>query len=445
MSMSIATHSMMSHPSPVAAFSGYGLGVEKSSPQGFLGLVWLAVALGVIAMFEPSPGDIGIGVVALAGVLWGKIHWQRALVLPFVLLALFVFSNLVSLCYAFDVNSGAIYFVTTLFMIVSWLFLTGVLGKHQERGLRAVMSAFTIAGVVSSLLAILAYFQIIPLGDWLLFFDRIKGFFKDPNVFGPYLVIVAVYALLRLQSAALSRKIVWAGVCLISTLGVLLSFSRAAWANYGVTIGVFFALDLFANKTKRSGRRVILVAVVMAILAGAVYYATTIPQVGEVVAYRSEIQSYDSDRFATHEAALRLGLDNPLGVGPGQSFRLLNYATHNLYLRVFSENGVIGFLALILFMLATLVRSLVLSQKAMTAFQRSIFCLVAAALVGALVNSFAIDTLHWRHLWLLLAIGWMPLWPVSQNSVCDRPANSPTAVGAHSGTEVCSTWTAPCQ
>jgi len=196
------------------------------------------------------------------------------------------------------------------------LFLAGVLGKHQERGLRVVMSAFSIAGVVSSLLAILAYFNIVPLGESLLFFDRVKGFFKDPNVFGPYLVIVSAYALLRLQNAAFGRKIVWAGLCLISTLGVLLSFSRAAWANYAVSIGLFFVLDLFTSRSKRSGRRVILVVLVIGILAAAVYYATTIPQVSDVVAYRTEIQNYDTDRFATHAAALQLGLSNPLGVGP---------------------------------------------------------------------------------------------------------------------------------
>jgi len=439
MSMSLAPTSMMLHPLP-AGFSGYAVAVERQSEKSFLGLVWLAVALGVVAMFEPSPGDIGISALALAGLLWGKIQWQRALALPLILLALFVFSNLISLCYAFDVNSGATYFVITLFMVVSWLFLVGVLGKHQERGLRTVMSAFSIAGAVSSLLAILAYFQIVALGESLLFFDRVKGFFKDPNVFGPYLVIVSAYALLRLQSASFGRKIIWAGICLIGTLGVLLSFSRAAWANYAVTIGLFFVLDMFTSGSKRSGRRLILVAVVIAILAAAVYYATTIPQVSDVVAYRTEIQSYDTDRFATHEAALKLGLDNPLGVGPGQSFRLLNYATHNLYLRAFSENGVIGFLALILFLLATLVRSLLLSLRAPSPFQRSMFCLVTAALAGALLNSLAIDTLHWRHLWLLLAIGWMPLWKhapaAAQTSVCG-PTTSQTEVG--------DTWTTQCR
>jgi hypothetical protein len=128
------------------------------------------------------------------------------------------------------------------------------------------------------------------------------------------------------------------------------------------------------------------------------------------MSYRTEMQTYDADRFANFIPALRLGLNNPLGVGPGQSFLTLDYATHNLYLRTFSENGIIGFLTFSAFALVTLVRSLVLAQKAFNAIQRSLFALIAAALCGTLLNSFTIDTLHWRHFWLVLALGWMPAW-----------------------------------
>jgi O-antigen ligase len=145
-------------------------------------------------------------------------------------------------------------------------------------------------------------------------------------------------------------------------------------------------------------------------VAGGLAYALAIPQVGEVVAYRTELQDYDLDRFATQTAALQLGFSNPLGVGPAQSFALLDYATHNLYLRIFSENGVLGFLSLAAFLLLTLLRSLVLSFRAGKASQRAMFALITAAICGTLLNSFTIDTLHWRHFWMLLALAWMPLW-----------------------------------
>jgi len=185
--------------------------------------------------------------------------------------------------------------------------------------------------------------------------------------------------------------------------------------NYAVTLFCFLGLNLFANRSSRPARRNLLVLVALAIIVGAaIVYAMTIPQVREVAAYRADIQDYDAGRFANYYAALWLGLGNPLGVGPGQSFLYLDYATHNLFLRLLSENGVIGLISLTAFLLLTLVRSVTLSQRGTNRFQRSMFALVAATLCGSLLNSLAIDTLHWRHLWLLLALGWMPLWTTTQ-------------------------------
>jgi O-antigen ligase len=392
----------------------------------------MAVALGALAVFEPAPSDIGIALLIVFGYLNGNLRWNQKLTLPFMLLGLFVLANLVSLCYAADVNQGALYFSITLFMIASWLFVVGLLGRYGERGMLCVMSAFTIAGVVSAVLAIATYFQFAPpLNDWVLFFDRVKGFFKDPNVFGPYLVIAALYALHRLQlKAALSSKLSWLASFLIASLGVLLCYSRAAWVNYAVTLLLFFGLNWFANRRTAGARRSLISFVLVAVVASAcLAYALTITQVGEVVSYRTELQDYDADRFATQTAALRLGFSNPLGVGPAQSFARLDYATHNLYLRIFSENGVLGFLSLAAFLLLTLARSFVLSLRAGKPSQRAMFALITAAICGTMLNSFTIDTLHWRHFWLLLALGWMPLWTneAARNVTTRKPAGSRSA------------------
>ncbi len=386
---------------------------RRQTGTGFLFFAWLTFALAVVAMIEPSPSDIAIVVLVVLGFFSSNLRWSRT-PLPFVLLGSFVLANLASLCYAIDLTQGLIYLLTTLFLIVLWLFTLGLVTKFQERGLLVLMSGYTVGGVLSSILAVLSYFGIIPFGELLLFYDRVKGFFKDPNVFGPYLVIAAVYAVHRLQicRGSLVQKAVWLFAFLVSTLAVLLCFSRAGWANYAVTLFAFFALNSLANRGEGTNRRSITYFVMVTVLTGVtVVYVTTIPQVSEVIAYRTEMQSYDTDRFATHSTAVELGLDNPLGVGPGQSFLLLDYATHSLYLRLFSENGVIGLFSFAAFVLLTLVRSLLLSQRAVNSFQRSMFSLIAAATLGILLNSFVIDTLHWRHFWFLLAFGWMPLWP----------------------------------
>jgi O-antigen ligase len=383
---------------------------ESCSP--YLLFVWVAVALGVVAVVEPSPSDVAIVLLFVVGLFTGKLCWSRKLTLPFMLLGLFMLANLGSLCYAIDPAAGALYFAVTLFMFVSWMFVVGILTKYEERGSNVVMLAFTSGGVVSALFAVLCYFDLAPFGEWVLFYDRVKGFFKDPNVFAPYLVIVAVYALHRaLLREVLSRRVLWLASCLVASVGVLLCYSRAAWINYVVTLLLFFLFTSISSRAaSSSSRNLVYFAIFAAIIGGAFAYALTIPQISEVMSYRTEMQTYDADRFANFIPALRLGLNNPLGVGPGQSFLTLDYATHNLYLRTFSENGIIGFLTFSAFALVTLVRSLVLAQKAFNAIQRSLFALIAAALCGTLLNSFTIDTLHWRHFWLVLALGWMPAW-----------------------------------
>jgi O-antigen ligase len=271
------------------------------------------------------------------------------------------------------------------------------------------------------LLALLAYLGLtssIPylnlLDDTLLFYgQRLRGFFKDPNVFGPYLVVVVAYALCSLQTRQGSyiKKILWAACCIICTLGVLLCFSRAAWANYVVTVVVLLVLNAMAGTGRVGPRRQVVYFLLGGVVAAAAAgYALTTARVNELAVDRSEMQSYDEDRFTKHAEALQLGLRNPLGVGPGQSQLLLGYNPHSLPLGIFAENGIIGLLSLAGFVLVTLIRSLALSQKAANGFQRSMFALVAAAIIGTLLNSLVIDPTHWRHLWLLLALGWMPVW-----------------------------------
>jgi O-antigen ligase len=400
---------------------------QRGLHAGFLRLVWLALSLSVVAIIEPSPGDIGVAFLLVAGFIFGKLSWSRLPALPLALLGLFVLANLVSLCYAVDVSYGASYGLVTLFMLTLWLFIVGVVTRFEERGLRVLMSGYAVGGILSAALALLAYvgvlskmtssvpyLNLLQLDDMLLYFgERLRGFFKDPNVFGPYLVVVAAYALCCLQARPYSyiRKMFWAASCLICSLGILMCFSRAAWANYVVTIAVLLLLKAMAARARGGARRNIVYFLICAVIVGAaVAYTLTNTHVSEFAADRSEIQSYDEDRFTKQAQALDLGLRNPLGAGPGQSHLLLGYNPHSLPLGVFAENGIIGLLSLMGFVLATLIRSLVLSQQAANNFQRSMFALVAAAIAGTLLNSVVIDPIHWRHLWLLLAIGWMPVW-----------------------------------
>jgi hypothetical protein len=90
-----------------------------------------------------------------------------------------------------------------------------------------------------------------------------------------------------------------------------------------------------------------------------------------------------------------------LGVGPG------GWPTaHSLYAKTLAEHGVLGVSALALLIGALVVP---LAQRALREPAANTVlpaALLLALIVGQLGNSFVIDTIHWRHFWMLLGLAW---------------------------------------
>ena len=78
----------------------------------------------------------------------------------------------------------------------------------------------------------LAYFGAIPGADLFTRYGRAAGGFQDPNVFGPFLVTPSLYLIYGLLTGK-AMHAPWRIIgLLILSLGVFLSFSRAAWGLF---------------------------------------------------------------------------------------------------------------------------------------------------------------------------------------------------------------------
>jgi O-antigen ligase len=360
-----------------------------------------------IVMFEPAPCDL-LFLVLLPLALWyGYSLMPRQMHFSLYLsLYLLIFANLISLLFVEDITDGIAFFLTTLYLIVFSLLLADIIGRHGKTAVDLMFTAFIIAAVISSAIGILARFNLIPYAEMFFrdeFSMRIKGTFKDPNVFAPFLVAATIVMLGKLLEATRVRlsQILILGLLVA---GILLAFSRGAYIHLLISLVVFTGIHLFIIRERKASSRLITSGVLLLLLGlpGLIWLLIASGLLDFFLA-RLSLQSYDEDRFGTQAIALAIAMDWPLGIGPGQfTGARFGHAAHSLYLRVFVENGLLGLLGLLLFLGSWI--SLCFTQILRQSPFRGVYLVCLSVLIGMLVESAIIDTLHWRHAFFLLAI-----------------------------------------
>ena len=390
-------------PLPLAVSGGIGLlavlALTLARPNAAVALAF--ALLGVVAV-EPAPAD-GVFFVVMAVALVSRRFRLGAVPVP-VLAALGTFAalNLLSAVQVFDLERAASFFLITLFLAALGLWLCGYV--VSARRARLVVRAYLFAATTSAALGVLALFVPIPGAELLTEGGRARGLFQDPNVFGPFLIpalLIVVEEIVkpRLLTSRLVTKLVVAAVL---ALGVLFCYSRGAWLSLAVGLFVMGATLSLRRGGARRALALVLVAGVAALIVGVTVVATGS---GDFLAERAQPQTYDQQRFSGQRASLESAWTYPFGVGPGQFEGVAQISAHSTYARVLGEQGFPG-LAVLLVLFAYTLGSAVRSAAA----GRGTYGIGSAALLGAwcglLVNSFFIDTLHWRHLWIVAALIW---------------------------------------
>jgi O-antigen ligase len=233
---------------------------------------------------------------------------------------------------------------------------------------------------------------------------RANALFQDANVFGPFLVVAAVLLLVEILEPSLLRWHVSIKMLalMVLAIGILYSYSRGAWVNLAVAVVVVVATHAFGGAGQR--RTLVAVGIATGVVAVA---AVAVAATGSAsfLAERVGSHSYDSERFGAQRFGVELASHHPVGVGPGQFEVLSPVSAHSIYVRALAEEGVVGLLVL----LALLGVTLLLALRALRAGHDP-FGLSSRALLaiwcGLLVNSLVVDTLHWRHLWIVAGLVW---------------------------------------
>ncbi|PLX43763.1 MAG: hypothetical protein C0605_03635 [Hyphomicrobiales bacterium] len=381
--------------------------IERGKSDALLNaLVFLVLVCSGFVLREPAPYDVLlIGLMGLS-VMTG-LRVPRGLGLPATLLMIFFVFDLIGVLHAINPEKASVHAFVTIYLGMSSLFFACLLARDSEKMLRIIFIAYAIGAVLTALAGIAGYF-----GGIEIFTEnsRARGMFKDPNVFGPYLIPPALYAMMMLIDNPLRKAWIWMGALGILIVAVLLSFSRAAWAHFLVSAAMMVGLMfLLSTDWRKRGRIVTYVTILGAVGVLGLMTLISMPSVSGLFTERFSLtQSYDvaesGGRFQGHLVALKVIFQNPLGVGPYSFAVIYGADPHNVYLQTALTAGWIGGLAYLVLVLVTLWRGLDFLFRR-TPIQE-FFIITYSTFLPLAIEGIIIDTDHWRHFYLLLGLIW---------------------------------------
>ncbi len=388
---------------------------DRPVRDAFDWIVVVLMALGSLVFIEPAPFDLLIVTLAPLALLLRRLAIPRASSVALICVGVFLLTNLVSLIPAGDLGGALRFLAITIYLIIAWAFVLGLVGRQGERAIRVMMLGWTAGALISTSVSIAAYFRLIPLAEAVAEGGRMEGFFKDANVLAAFLVPPAVWSASRLVALERGQRWLYAVALVVCSAGVFLSYSRGGWISLGISMFMFFALRLVGVGTRRTRVMVLLAVPVAALLlAVALDRLTDFGVVQDMLELRLGPQAYDDERFANQRRALEMAAHSPLGIGPGQTEPVFRRSAHNAYVRGFVENGYLGGLSLTILLVASLLRSTWLALEAREPRLQVAMAMVAASLAALCVESLVIDSVHWRHMWVLAAMAWTPMVPLER-------------------------------
>ena len=289
-------------------------------------------------------------------------------------------------------NSNIKFLIIDVYLSVMFLFELDIFQKCNTE-FDDIIKPWIYAAVINIVIYFIALFLNIKTifnTDVIRFDWRLTGFFKDPNVCGPFLLVPALYFFDKVLIKFKIKDII---LFTFFFIGVILSMSRAAWLNAFVALSLLF---LFKKLSFIRKLKLLILGLIICIpLFIYIYnFATTkYSNIIELLILRIDLQEYDTERFESHHNVLKMITISPIiGVGTGNYINFSEIEAHNTFYRIIGERG-------LLFGLITLIIFLIPLFKS----YRKKDTLLLSILLGMYVNSYFIDSFHWRFIWILFA------------------------------------------
>ncbi|MGL4324536.1 MAG: O-antigen ligase family protein [Beijerinckiaceae bacterium] len=369
----------------------------------FLGLLVFTGAFVVIDGPYNAAFILGAIVFALAG-----FRVTLPLMPFFIVTLLYFFGGVISLLPYIDQFIPSRYIVTIFFLACTSFYFALQMQERTGDRLAVIRNASIASAVISCFIGLIGYFDVAGLAQYFRVYEgRASGTFRDPNVFGSFLILPAMF-LMQDLIVGQKRGLWWRAIAfLLVVIMIFLSFSRGSWIAFGGSAMILIALTL-ATDFKQRGRILVMAVAALVFLVIMVAVVLSIDDVREVFEQRAKLtQSYDegrTGRFGKMLLAIPKLLDHPNGLGPLRFSLYFFEDPHNTYVNGFTNFGWFGGLSY----LTLIVLTLYIGFRHV--FERSPWqrdaIAVWAALLMHFVQGFQIDTNTWRHFNMMMGLIW---------------------------------------
>jgi len=379
-------------------------------------VLFITVLTSSIAFIEPSPHD-GLMMVLLVACVAAGVGFDRKLVPLLFLVVAWLIGGFLSLIQVGDNAKDIQYAGTSVYLGIAAVMFACLFSSGDLRRLAALRRGYILAALIATAAGYIGFFHLLPYSDIFLDNDRVSATFKDPNVFAPFLVFPIVWLMIRILTRGI--KLTDVALLMVLTGGLLLSFSRGAWAHFTISAAVGITTVFLVTPDPRMRARIIVISLLTAIFA--VVLVAALMSIGSVhdmfVERAKAIQPYDvgpGGRFWLQQQALGTILENPDGLGPFEFDRIYGLQQHNVYMQGFLVYGWLGGAAYLTLVAVTLMLGL-LSVSIAAPWQYYLIT-AYAVFVGEAVEGMIVDTDHWRHFFLMLGL----IWGLSTASINHR-------------------------
>lgn len=366
------------------------------------------ICSGIVSALKPSPYDfLSLLVIPLWFVGGFKIYRGVAFIL--VLWCIFEIAGFAALMPYWNEADPRLFQMQSLYLFFTVIFFTLFFSERTIERAELCLKAYTVSSVFCALLGIVSYFNVGGIGLlWSRDQGRAASTFDDPNLYGSYLILAAVYILHNLLLGTTKRTLLSTVMLAILLVGIFVSYSRGSWGALIIS-SLVMGIVVYLTAGSHMRRRIALMSgVTIGIAALALFGLLSQPEVRTFFFERAAVaQTYDegaTGRFGNQIRSLPMLLERPAGFGPLRFRDFFQLEPHNSYIGAFANDGWIGGFTWIIITLSTCFIGFRL------VFVKSPYRRLAQiywpVLFSWLLQGLQIDIDHWRQLFLCFGAIW---------------------------------------